>query len=138
MSPSTVSRARQLRRRMTDAERLLWLHLRDRQLIAVKFRRQEPIGRYFADFCCVERKLIIEVDGGHHDEDTQDEYDRKRTAYLERCGYRVLRFWNTEVLGELEGVLETIAEEIIGSPHPDPLPAGEGTLQGAFDTRKRP
>ena len=112
---------------MTDAEQLLWRHLRDRQQAGAKFRRQEPIGRYFADFCCVEHKLIIEVDGGQHDDGRQIEYDRRRTAELRRRGYRVLRFWNTEVLGELMGVLETIAEELIGSPHPDPLPEGEGT-----------
>jgi very-short-patch-repair endonuclease len=114
---------------MTEAEHLLWLHLRDRQLVGAKFRRQQPIGRYFTDFCCIEHQLIIEVDGGQHDE--EEEYDRKRTAYLQKCGYRVVRFWNNEVLGELAGVLETIAEEIIGSPHPDPLPEGEGTLQAA-------
>jgi very-short-patch-repair endonuclease len=72
--------------------------------------------------------LIIEVDGGHHDEPAQVEYDRARTEFLERSGYKVLRFWTTEVYGELEGVLETIEEEILGSPHPDPLPTGEGTL----------
>jgi adenine-specific DNA-methyltransferase len=113
---------------MTDAEQLLWRQLRDRQFAGIKFRRQEPIGPYFADFCCVERKLIIEVDGGQHDDAAQIEYDRRRTAELKRRGYRVLRFWNNEVLGELTGVLEVI-EEIIASPHPVPLPEGEGTLE---------
>jgi very-short-patch-repair endonuclease len=122
---------------MTEAEQLLWLHLRDRQLMGTKFRRQEPIGRYIADFCCVEHKLIVEVDGGRHDYRRQVEYDRQRTADLVRCGYRVLRFWNIEVLGELAGLLETIAEKIIESPHPDPLPGGEGTLEGSLGPRKR-
>jgi adenine-specific DNA-methyltransferase len=113
---------------MTDAEQLLWLHLRDRRFAGAKFRRQEPIGQYFADFCCVERELIIEVDGGQHDDAAQIEYDRWRTADFERRGFRVPRFWNNEVLGELTGVLEAI-EEIIASPHPVPLPEGEGTLE---------
>jgi very-short-patch-repair endonuclease len=136
MPPSTISRARQLRRSLTDAERVLWWHLRSRQLAGAKFRRQEPIGRYIADFCCVEHRLIVEVDGGHHADESQQEYDRERTAFLGRCGYRVLRFWNAEVLGELDGVLEMIWEEIVGSPHPDPLPEGEGTLVGPVATRK--
>ena len=131
MRPSSVSRARRLRRRMTDAEQRLWWRLRDRQLVAAKLRRQEPIGSYFVDFCCVEHKLIVELDGGQHDEPAQREYDRTRTEYLMKCGYRVLRFWNTDVFGELEGVLETIAAETIESPHPVPLPAGEGTLHAA-------
>jgi very-short-patch-repair endonuclease len=101
---------------MTDAEQRLWWRIRDRQLGGVKFRRQEPIGKYFVDFCCVEHKLVIELDGGHHDVGDQIAYDRTRTEHLQKCGFRVLRFWNTEVMGELEAVLEAIADEIVGSP----------------------
>jgi very-short-patch-repair endonuclease len=137
MRKPSVSQARLLRRNSTDAERVLWWYLRSRQPAGAKFRRQEPIGRYIVDFCCVEHKLIVEVDGGHHAEDRQEEYDRERTAYLERCGYRVLRFWNTEVFGETEGVLGVIWEAIVGSPHPDPLPEGEGTLAGRPGLPKR-
>ena len=91
---------------MTDAERVLWQHLRNRQINGVKFRRQVPIGKYIVDFQSVECKLIIEVDGGQHSE--QLEYDRQRTHFLESQGYKVVRYWNHEVLGNLDGVLETL------------------------------
>jgi very-short-patch-repair endonuclease len=103
-------RARSLRRASTDAERKLWAHLRSRQLKGAKFRRQHPIGPYIADFACVEAKLIIELDGGGHDRDEQLHADEVRSAYLESCGYRVVRFWNNEVMENIDGVLEQIAE----------------------------
>jgi very-short-patch-repair endonuclease len=99
--------ARKLRVNFTDAEARLWRHLRDRRLAGAKFRRQFPIGPYVADFVCVEAMLIVEADGGQHAE--QVECDAARTAFLERSGYRVLRFWNDEVLRETDGVLTVIA-----------------------------
>ena len=107
-----VARARRLRREATDVENRLWYHLRARQLAGAKFRRQEPLGPYFADFCCVEAKLVIELDGGQHAD--RQEHDRQRTAFLKRCGYRVLRFWNAEVLEDLDAVMERIAEAVRG------------------------
>lgn len=123
-SSSAVNRARRLRRRQTDAERKLWMRLRAKQ-IGSKFRRQEPIGSYVADFCCMESKLILELDGSQHEDG--EETDQRRTAFFEKLGYRVLRFWDHDVLKDVETVLQRI-EEVIGSSHPDPLPGGEGTL----------
>ena len=111
------SRPRQLRRDATDAERRLWLALRDRRLQGVKFRRQEPIGPYVADFLCPEHGLVVEVDGGQHA--TADE--SRRDAFIEAEGFRILRFWNNEVLGNLEGVLTRIVEAV-GSPSPPSPP----------------
>src|SRR5262245_29275170 len=96
---------RKLRGTQTDAERKLWLELRDRRLGGFKFVRQEAIGPYIVDFICREQKLIIEVDGGQHAESAKDVV---RDAYLTRAGYRVMRFWNNDVLRNREGVLETI------------------------------
>ncbi|WP_322618619.1 endonuclease domain-containing protein [Deinococcus terrestris] len=101
----TKSRARELRRRSTPEERLLWSRLRNRQLGAV-FRRQQPLGFYFADFACLEHKLIVELDGSQH---TNSAYDAVRDADLRARGFRVLRFWNNEVRDNLDGVLERIA-----------------------------
>lgn len=118
--------ARRLRRDMTDAERALWRLLRSRQLSGFKFRRQQPIRRYILDFVCFSHRLVIEVDGGQHADVT--EYDRTRTDFLNREGFRVLRFWNNEVLQNREGVCETILEEL-SRRHPSPRPSptrGEG------------
>ena len=101
------ARARRLRRNMTDAERLLWRHLRNRQMHGHKFRRQVVIGRYIADFACIEARLIVEADGGQHGERTR--YDENRTRWFQSRGYRVLRFWNHEILNSLPDVLNTIA-----------------------------
>ncbi len=115
--------ARHLRRNMTDAESHLCKLLRRRQLGA-RFRRQCPIDRYVVDFVCLRRKLIVEVDGGQHAELRQD---RIRDACLERLGYRVLRFWNNDVLENSEGVYGMIQIALSDSPHPDlPPHAGEG------------
>jgi very-short-patch-repair endonuclease len=117
-------KARRLRQDMTDAERTLWYHLKDRKLCGCKFRRQVPMGGYIVDFVCRERGLEVEVDGGQHAE--QREKDGLRTRWIEGKGYRVLRFWNNEVLGNAEGVLIRIAEFLgEGTPHPNPLPKGE-------------
>jgi len=112
---------------MTDAERRLWHHIRDRQLGGWKFRRQHPVGSFIVDFICVEKKVVIEVDGGQHAEN--EDADTRRSAYLKKMGYQVLRFWNNEVLQETEAVLTTIFDSLADAPpHPSPLPppGGEG------------
>jgi very-short-patch-repair endonuclease len=106
--------ARQLRHRPTDAERKLWQALRGRQISGEKFRRQYPIGPYVADFCCTKLRLIVELDGSQHmDQIVKDE---ARTMYLIAHGYRVMRFWDNDVLTNLEGVLERIAGATAHSP----------------------
>jgi len=123
--PKTLlARARKMRHEPTDAERLLWRCLRARQLTGFKFRRQTVIGGYIVDFVCLEARLIIEADGGQHSDTTT--YDARRSADLEAMGYRVLRFWNNEILADIAGVLECIRQALLRSPHPDPLPGGEG------------
>jgi very-short-patch-repair endonuclease len=112
------SRARKLRKNLTDVENKLWLQLRDRQLSDVKFRRQHPIGPFIVDFCCVERGLVVELDGSQHAE--QNVADERRTRLIERSGYRVLRFWDNEVLSNLYGLLERIREAL---EDPRPLPS---------------
>ena len=124
----TISRhAAPLRRDATDAEQVLWGELRGRRLGGHKFRRQWTIGPYITDFCCLEHHLIIEADGGQHNEDS----DAARTAYLRAHGFSIIRFWNNDVLTNPDGVLETILEALSGTaaedPHPNLLPrAGEG------------
>ena len=115
-------RARRLRREQTDAERTLWRALRSRQFSGLKFRRQHPVGPYIADFCCLQLKLAIELDGGQHA--LRTDADERRSHRLAQAGYRVLRFWNHEVLMNLEGVLHRIAESI--EPSPQPSPRGRG------------
>jgi very-short-patch-repair endonuclease len=112
-------RSRALRRDQTEVERRLWSRLRARQLCDTKFRRQHPIGPFIVDFSCVERRLVIELDGGQHA--AQIEADHKRSAFLARGGYRVLRFWDNEVMEDIEAVLERIAA-VLSDPHPSPLP----------------
>lgn len=103
---------------MTDAEIRLWQALRGNSL-SVKFRRQAPIGPFFADFVCLEKRLIVEVDGGQHAENVRDQ---ERDAWLNQEGYRVLRFWNNEVLTHLDGVLGVIAGELAKPVSPRPIP----------------
>ena len=120
--------AARLRREMTDAERALWSKLRNRRLDGFKFRSQWTLGQCVADFCCLEARLVVEVDGGQHSE----KRDARRTAGLEAQGFRVIRFWNNDVLTNIDGVLEVLLavltkEEQQEDPHPSPLPrAGEG------------
>jgi very-short-patch-repair endonuclease len=124
MERLNVDRARTLRRHMTDAERLLWHHLRGRRLSGWKFRRQHEIDRYIVDFVCTDAQLIMELDGGQHLE--QAEQDAERTRRLAAMGYRLLRFWDDEVLRNTETVLEVIWEAVArAAPHPNPLPEGE-------------
>ena len=126
------SLARMLRSQMTDAERLLWHHLRARRLSGFRFRRQLVIEPYIVDFVYLDVKLVVEADGGQHEE--QQDRDSERTAYLETLGYRVLRFWNHEMLNGTQAVLERIHHELIESPHPNPLPEGEGADVGPTHT----
>src|SRR5262245_26234448 len=105
---SRVATARRLRRDQADAERRLWFRLRDRRLRGWKFRGQMPIGRYVVGFGCDSARLIIELDGGQHA--TRVTADAERTAALEARGYLVLRFWNNDVLGNMDGVLQTIID----------------------------
>jgi len=106
ISPDIKPNSRQLRSDLTDAETHLWQHLRARQVCNQKFRRQHPAGNYILDFACIEARLAIEVDGGQHNE--MQNQDNLRTAWLEKQGWKVLRFWNNEVLQNIEGVLEVI------------------------------
>ena len=125
-------RARTLRGNLTDAERVLWRELRHRQL-GWRFRRQFPVPPYVVDFACIETRLIVEVDGGQHASPGEHE---RRDARLRAQGWRILRFWNNDVLGNRSGVLQTIADALGPSPgqypHPDPPPlAGEGERLGS-------
>lgn len=104
---NNTQKARLLRKNQTDAEKILWQKLRNRGLNGYKFRRQVPVGPYVADFLCEGSKLIVEVDGGQHAENR--EYDQYRDEFLHANGYKVVRFWNTEVMGNMDGVLEAIA-----------------------------
>ena len=109
-----LKRARTLRSHLTDAEQVLWRHLRMRQLGGCKFRRQRPIGPYIVDFVCLEKKLIVELDGGQHTE--QHRYDKSRDRWLNTQGYDVLRFWNDDVLMKVDDVREAIYHALTGPP----------------------
>ncbi|MEQ1773820.1 MAG: endonuclease domain-containing protein [Burkholderiales bacterium] len=124
---TTQIRARKLRNQSTDAERLLWQHLRHKQIYGFRFRRQFPIDAYIVDFACIEAKLVVELDGGQHQE--QPAYDTRRDAQIHNQGYRVLRFWNNQVFAETTAVLEVILKALLTlRPHPDlPPQAEEGT-----------
>jgi very-short-patch-repair endonuclease len=119
-------RARSLRRNQTDAERKLWHHLRDRRLDGWKFRRQHPVGPYVLDLYCADARLVIELDGGQHDFDAHRNHDEARTAYLEKQGIKVIRFWNNDVMENALSVLEAIRGALGPSPQPSPRERGEG------------
>ena len=106
--------ARKLRKNSSDAERLLWKKLKSKQFEGLKFRRQQPIGKYIVDFVCLEKRLIIEADGGQHAEDSAK--DQQRDEWLKGEGFRVLRFWNNEILGNIEGVMESVRNHCFSSP----------------------
>ena len=129
-----TNKARSLRKNKTDVEQLVWKHLRNRQLYNYKFRRQFPIEPYIADFACLELKLIIELDGGQHA--NRINYDEQRSLFLEKRGFKVIRFWNNDVIENTEGVLEAIRLAVLGItekvewfliiPLTQPSPFGEG------------
>jgi very-short-patch-repair endonuclease len=125
-----ADQARSLRFLPTRAESLLWNRLRNRQFYGFKFVRQEPIGRYYVDFVCRERRLIVEVDGGQHAESS---LDRRRDRDLSGLGYRVIRFWNSEVLSNIEGVLQTLLIELRRQPLTLPSPRKRGEGEGPWD-----
>ena len=133
-SRGAIGRARKLRRDSTIPERILWGLLRGAKLGALKFRRQHPLGPYFADYYCHEARLVVELDGMSHD--GRGEHDRRREAFLRRMGLNVLRIANDDVLSDLEAVALAILRaagktfETVNGPHPDPLPQGEGDSCG--------
>jgi len=127
IKPGTTGNARSLRSDMSLAEYRLWQAIRGRQLEGFRFRRQHPIGPYIADFACVDKSVVIELDGGQHQD--QVAYDERRTAYLESQGSTVLRFWNNDVMNNLDGVLARVVEVLTSAPPSQPSPLqGEGAL----------
>jgi len=120
-NPKAQQRAQVLRKRTTDSERLLWSHLRRRQLRGYRFRRQVPIGNYIADFVCIEARLIIELDGSQHQE--QRVYDEQRTRYLEQRGFKIFRVWDNQAFTETQSVLETIANMLESATQQQTAPA---------------
>jgi very-short-patch-repair endonuclease len=110
--------AKALRANSTDSERLLWSRLRDRRLLGFKFVRQQPVGPFIADFACRDADLIIELDGGQHTEDQALAADERRSALLGTHGYRVIRFWNSDVRHNIDGVIQSIAAELERAPSP--------------------
>ena len=108
--------AKNLRNNLTDAEQILWQHIRKEQINGNKFRRQQPIGKYIADFVCQPKKLIIEIDGGQHNESININADQERTIYLNQAGYKVIRFWNNEIFNNINGVLEYLKETLDSLP----------------------
>jgi very-short-patch-repair endonuclease len=118
------SLARTLRQQATDAERMLWKYLRAHRMAGYKFRRQVVIEPYIVDFACLEAGLIIEVDGGQHLQRVED--DLKRSIFLESLGYKVMRFWNHEILCDIHAVLEQVHNYLIEAPSPQPSPGGRG------------
>lgn len=129
-----LARARRLRQRQTEAEKLLWYHLRNKRLGGYKFRRQHPIGGYIVDFCCDGAHLVVELDGGGHNEPGQIGYDHIRTSKLEERGLHVLRFWNDDVLTDTNQVLEIILATIENLTSPCPSPRRRGDA----DCTKKP
>jgi very-short-patch-repair endonuclease len=126
--PILTYRAKALRQNQTEAEKLLWASLRSLRPDGTKFRRQQPIDDYIVDFVHLDKKLIIEVDGGQHNEPQTIAGDNKRTAYLESQGFHLIRFWDSDVLRNMDVVLEKIREtlaELSPSPLPLPLPSRE-------------
>ncbi len=116
--------AKNLRKNSTATELKLWKYLRAKRLNSIKFKRQQPIGRYIVDFVCFERKIIIELDGGQHAQPEHMQKDIERDNYFAKQGYRVLRFWDNELFTNTRDVLETILDKC-NHPLPDPLPSRE-------------
>ncbi|MEO8349288.1 MAG: DUF559 domain-containing protein [Acidobacteriota bacterium] len=127
MKPLWIDHARELRRRSTVMEAKLWSCLRARRLDGARFRRQHPIGRWIADFYCPESKLVIELDGGGHAAPEKAASDVERDNAFREHGIRVLRFWNTDIHLNVDGVLQRISEVLKDpSPRPSPRKRGEG------------
>jgi len=125
---TTLKNSRRLRKEMTDAERKLWSVLRGSQLEGLKFRRQHPVPPYVADFCCIEKKLVVELDGSQHN--VQSDWPRSRA--LQSQGWRIIRFWDHDVLLATEAVVEAIWNAACEPhPHPNPSPDGRGVLSKA-------
>ncbi len=143
-SAEILSNAKALRSNQTDAEGLLWHYLRDKQLGGFKFRRQQPIENYIVDFICFEKKLVIELDGGQHNEESAKKYDQKRTEFLEKNGYKVLRFWNDEIFKNMDGVLDLVYHNLtFVDPSPksqatSTLPQGEGDFASSLLVKQEP
>ena len=136
-----VPRARRLRRDMTDAERKLWWHLRHLPIGHSHFRRQATIGPFFADFACHEQRLVIEVDGAQHNEPDHVISDEERSAYLRSQGYRILRFWNNDVLKNINSVMEavfTAMHQSEASPPPPLPPPHRAKMRGGRGTERPP
>lgn len=127
--PLLKNRRRQLRRTQTDAERVFWAKVRNGQFFGVKFFRQYSIGPYILDFYCPATKLAVELDGGQHGLPEKREYDVDRTAYLNGHGIEVVRFWNNEVLLQIEGVLAELESKFKSNPSCPPLSLRGGTLE---------
>ena len=106
-----IEKSRELRKNMTVQERKLWNIIRNRQFFGYRFRRQFPIGQYIVDFVCREKKIIIEIDGGQHNEINNIEYDKKRTEFLNSEGFKVIRFWNNEIDNNIDGVYKKLKED---------------------------
>ncbi len=118
-----TARARDLRNNATDAERVLWQAISARKLSGIRFNRQVPVGPFICDFVARSIGLVIEVDGGQHD----DAVDAERTRYIQAQGFRVIRFWNNDVLGNLDGVIEDIMRVLADMPSPNPSRKREGS-----------
>lgn len=116
--------ARNLRKNSTEAEKVLWHRLKNKQMEGFKFRRQQIIGRYVVDFVNFERKLVIELDGSQHI--IEKKRDRERDHWLQTQGFEVLRCWNNEIFENLDGVLEVVREKLLSSPSPNPSHRGRG------------
>ena len=125
---NSLKHAKQMRKEMPEPEMRIWLELRAARFRGIKFRRQKVIGTYIADFASNEPRLVIEIDGETHAE--RQSYDAQRTQYLEEQGYKVIRFSNTDVLQNLQGVMQRIGEVIVEltPPPPTPSPEGEGAI----------
>jgi very-short-patch-repair endonuclease len=126
MANNLIQFAKSLRKRTTDTEQLLWRHLRAKHFGGLKFRRQQLIGTYIVDFVCFEKKTIVELDGGQHAQPEKMQNDSIRDQWFEAQGYKVLRFWDNEVLTNTQGVLEVISRHCLNHPPLNPLPSREG------------
>lgn len=116
MKRRNVDRSRHLRDDATRPEQILWRQLRNHQIQNLKFRRQHGIGPFIADFCCIEKKLVIEVDGDTHGYEKQEQYDQTRTEFLQQKGYLVLRFANNDIINNLGGVMDRLIQTLSPSP----------------------